>query len=104
MSFYLFAFNHQAPRGGADDMIGVYPHSTTDAMILDAVAEAIEKGRLQKEERLQVNGFFFQGYSMGINLHWEFRMAASLDDEFLKFAKVKVERVGLGAIGLVPLD
>jgi hypothetical protein len=102
MTNFLFAGNDDFLKGGANDLVGTYFH-LDDQTVFVAIMEEIRIRRLKPAARLWANAFSCEGKELGERRHWEFRMAASLEDPALQFASYKADLPGMGPCGVVPL-
>lgn len=102
MNHFLFAGNHYYPRGGAEDMLGMFSE-LTDQNIFEAVIAALECGRIDHADRIWVNAFSHDGKTMGERRHWEVRIERELDNLALQFCSFKTMLERFGACGLMPL-
>jgi len=102
MTHFLFAGNTDFAKGGANDLVGAYYH-LEDQTVFVALMDEIYVRRIQPAPRVWANAFSSEGKDLGQRNHWQFRMAASLDDPSLKFCSYKADAAGVGPCGVIPL-
>ena len=106
MTMLLFAMDTYEPRGGADDLIGVFASKLTDEQVFEAVLAQIDTAWLTEKlspSSIEVNAVMLANGKADDRFFWKLRFAKSLEDEVFRFALLKTNHEKFGPCGLIPV-